>query len=339
MMKGMGTWNLSDSNDPLTPMRRYQTHISPALPWLDGRGKPIQAHGGAVIEVDGVYYWFGEDRSVENAVDTCPVACYASKDLMNWDFRGQVFEGRNPEGFKGLWQIERPKVFHNKTTGRFVMYMHLDGQESGHWSRYRLARIGIAVCDTVDGRYEFVRSFRPFGKESRDIGQFVDDDGTAYLIFESRPDKSFHIARLAADYMDVEEIVASIESPIEGGAIVRHDGIYYCVGSHLTGWWPNANQYFAASHLEGPWTGPFDIAPPEVLTYGSQSTFLLKIQGSKCTTVIYMGDVWRPYELHDSRYLWYPLEIGGGRMALKPVKGWMPGGWSIDVGTGETVFV
>jgi hypothetical protein len=313
--------------------------ISPALPWLDDRGRHIQAHGGVVIEVDGVFHWFGEDRSPDNDADTCPVACYASRDLMNWEFRGKVFAGCNPEQTAGLWQIERPKIFHDKRAGRFVMYMHIDGQEPGHWSRYRMARVGIAVSNRVDGPYEYVRSFRPFGKESRDIGQFIDDDGTGYLIFESRPDRAFHITRLARDFMDVAEIVATIESPIEGGAIVKHEGIYYCIGSHLTGWWPNPNQYFTADRIEGPWAGPFDIATPESLTFGSQSTYLLKVTGSERTTVIYMGDVWRPYELHDSRYLWYPLEIGGGRLVLRPQQGWLPGPWSIDVATGNVGFL
>ena len=312
--------------------------ISPAKIWPDDRGRHIQAHGGVVVPVDGVFYWFGEDRSPDKDPNTCPVACYASRDLVNWEFRGRVFEGRNPAGISGLWQIERPKVFHDRKRGRFVMYMHIDGQAPGHWSRYSVAEVGVAVSDTVDGTYQWVRSFRPLGKESRDIGQFTDDDGTDYLIFESRPDRAFHIARLSDDRMDVEEIVATIEAPIEGGAIVKHVGIYYCIGSHLTGWWPNANQYFTADRIEGPWAGPFDLAPPETLTYGSQSTYLLRIAGSRRTTVVYLGDVWRPYELHDSRYLWYPLEIGGGKLALKPAKGWMPGPWKADLETGEIEY-
>jgi hypothetical protein len=320
-------------------MMSANDRISPGLPWLDDRGLHIQAHGGAVISVEGAYYWFGEDRSPDIDPGTCPVACYASGDLMNWEFRGRVFAGRNPDGIEGQWQIERPKVFHNTLTGKFVMYMHIDGQLPGDWSRYGVARVGIAVSDRVDGEYRYVRSFRPFGKESRDIGQFIDDDGSAYLIFESRPDKGFHIARLTPDFMDVERMVSFIEAPIEGGAIVRHDGLYYCLGSHLTGWWPNANKYCVAGSLEGPWSELRDLAPPETATYGSQSTYLLKINGSAKTTVVYMGDVWRPYELGDSRYLWYPLEIGGGVMALKPSTGWMPGPWSVDAASGETRFL
>ena len=29
----------------------------PGQEWLDTDGKPIQAHGGSIIVVDGTYYW------------------------------------------------------------------------------------------------------------------------------------------------------------------------------------------------------------------------------------------------------------------------------------------
>ena len=58
-------------------------------------------------------------------------------------------------------------MYHNVKTGKYVMYVHLD------YGRYTYARVGVYVCDTVDGDYHFVRSFRPLGKEDRDIGQFV----------------------------------------------------------------------------------------------------------------------------------------------------------------------
>ncbi|MBW8780327.1 MAG: hypothetical protein JF599_00345, partial [Verrucomicrobia bacterium] len=46
--------------------------------------------------------------------------------------------------------------------------------------------------------------------------------------------------------------------------------------------------------------------------------------------VIYMGDIWRPKNHADGRYLWMPLEIGGGQLRLPP-----PTPWTIDVKTGE----
>ena len=63
-----------------------------------------------------------------------------------------------------------------------------------------------------------MKRFRPLGEESRNTGQFIDDNGTAYLVFENRKQKSFHIAQLSDDYMTVEKDIANIHAPLEGGA-------------------------------------------------------------------------------------------------------------------------
>jgi hypothetical protein len=83
-----------------------------------------------------------------------------------------------------------------------------------------------------------VRSFRPLNQESRDIGQFMDDDGSAYLIFESRPAGGFFIAPLSDDYLDIKQQVSFIHEPLEGGALVHYKGLYYVLDSHMTGWAP-----------------------------------------------------------------------------------------------------
>jgi len=303
--------------------------IQPGETWPDNRGQPIQAHGGGVIKVGDMWYWFGEDRENQTS-EIKPqdryVSCYASRDLIHWEFRNKVAGGPSPvPELKAPFALERPKVFPNKKTGKFVMYVHLDDSPG-----YRFASVGVYVSDTVDGNYKFVRSFRPLGKESRDIGQFIDDDGSAYLIFECRPTKGFFIAKLSADYLDVEKAVCFIKSPLEGGALVRYQGLYYLIASHLTGWFPNPNLYATAPRLEGPWSEFKDIAPPETKTYGAQSTYLLKVIGSQKTSVIFMGDIWRPKNHADDRYLWMPLEIGGGQLRLPP-----PAPWTIDVKTGE----
>jgi len=309
--------------------------INPGEIWPDDRGKHIQAHGGGILKVGDTYYWFGEDRSQENDRGKRYVACYASKDLVNWQFRNQVIKSAAPFGIGPHWVLERPKVFYNKQTRKFVMYMHLDGPTNAYDRRggsYALARVGVATCDTVDGDYTFVRSFRPLGQESRDIGQFIDDDGSAYLIFESRPTKGFFIAKLSEDYLDVEKKVCFIQAPLEGGALVHYDGLFYFIGSYMTGWTSNPNQYATASRLEGPWSKFKDIAPPETRSYGSQSTMLLKVVGSKKATVIFMGDIWKPRSQWDSRYLWMPLAIGSGKLWLPE-----PKPWTINVQTGETI--
>ena len=299
--------------------------IRPGEPWLDNRGQQIQAHGGGMFLWKGIYYWFGEDRSPSNDPDKRFVACYSSKDLVHWTFRRQVVAWTDPENLGPHWVLERPKVFHNPRTGKFVLYAHLDD------AHYKVARVAVAVSDRIDGDYHYVKSFRPLDRESRDIGQFVDDDGSAYLIFESRPTKGFFIAKLSEDYLSVVQQVALVEAPLEGGALVHFHGLYYAIGSHMTGWRPNPNVYATSPTLSGPWSSFRDIAPPETNTYNSQSSMLLKIVGSKQTAVIFMADQWRPQQLWDSRYLWMPVEIGDGALYLPP-----PHNWTINTKTGGT---
>jgi hypothetical protein len=301
--------------------------VKPGDPWVDNRGQRIQAHGGGITFWNGTYYWFGEDRTPANDPDKRYVACYSSRDLVHWKFRRQVLALSDPEHLGPHWVLERPKVYPNQSTHQFVLYAHLDD------ARYKVARVMVAVSNRIDGDYRYVKCFRPLDQESRDIGQFIDDDGSAYLIFESRPTKGFFIAKLTADYMNVEK-TAFIPAPLEGGALAHVGNVYYVMGSHMTGWHPNPNVYATAPSITGPWTEFKNLAPPEANNYQSQSTMLVEVVGTKKTTVIFMGDIWKPNALWDSRYLWMPLEINGNEMKLPP-----PQTWQFNAKTGEASIV
>lgn len=301
-----------------------QKWVKPGAVWRDSQGKVIEAHGGGILHHGGVWYWFGTDRNPKLDPTKRYVNCYSSRDLMHWKDRGHALVLADPEHLGPHWVLERPKVYYSPTTHKFVMYMHLDN------ARYQYAHVGVAVSDKVTGPYHFVESFRPLGLQSRDIGQFVDNDGQAYLIFESRPSGGFFVARLSPNRLKVERpAVAFLHIPLEGGALVHYRGRYYVMGSHLTGWRANPNVYATAKKLGGPWTTFKSIAPGSKDTYGSQSTFLLKVKGSKKTTVIFMGDEWRPRALWDSRYLWMPLQMKDGGMVLPE-----PEPWRINAKTG-----
>ena len=191
----------------------------------------------------------------------------------------------------------------------------------------------MAVCDKIDGDYQYQGSFRPLDHESRDMGLFKDADGKGYLLFEDRP-FGFRIALLSPDYLKVEKQVALIPEKLESPALVKVKGLYYLLGSGLTGWAPNPNKFATAPALAGPWTEFKPMAPPEKKTYDSQATFILPVTGSKTTTYIYMGDRWKPRALWDSRYIWMPLEIGDGKMWLPE-----PREWTLDMETGEAKVV
>jgi hypothetical protein len=135
--------------------------IRPGEIWADDRGKHIQAHGGGIIKLGDTYYWFGEDRSRDNDPAKRHVSCYASKDLANWSFRNQVIKLADPENFGPGWVLERPKVYYNRKSGTFVMYMHIDGRTAE--GAYKIARVGVATSSTVDGDYRYLKELPPAG--------------------------------------------------------------------------------------------------------------------------------------------------------------------------------
>jgi hypothetical protein len=311
-------------------LRAGPQFINPGEIWPDDRGKHIQAHGGGVLQLRDTYYWFGEDRSPDNKPNLRYVACYSSKDLVHWKFRNQVVKADDPAHLGPGWVLERPKVYFNAKTRKYVMYAHIDDR------RYQVASVAVFVSNRVDGDYVFVRMFRPLDQQSRDIGQFVDDDGAAYLIFEDRP-HGFHIAKLSEDYMTVAEEIHEFTreegGALEGGALVHVGGRYFVIGSQMSGWDPNPNKVATAPSLRGPWSSFKDLAPPEKNTYQSQSTFLLKVTGRQKTTVIFMADWWvhsnHPLNLADARYIWMPVEIDGDSFFVPE-----PKPWKIDLRSG-----
>ncbi|MDE5585160.1 MAG: glycoside hydrolase family 43 protein [Muribaculaceae bacterium] len=119
----------------------------------------VNAHGGMILEKDGVYYWYGEHRG-----DGTPgslqqgVSLYTSADLRNWKNRGIVLQLLDSIGhpLELGCKIERPKVIYNPATGKYVMWFHHELKDRG----YDAAQGGVAVADTPEGPFSFIRSAR-----------------------------------------------------------------------------------------------------------------------------------------------------------------------------------
>ena len=124
--------------------------------WTDTEGEPIQAHGGGILEHDGVYYWYGEQRGRDVPAG---VRCYSSTDLYNWKDEGLMLgaEGGEATDLQPDCIMERPKVVFNEETGQFVLWFHLELSGLGYWA----ARTGVATSDSPTGPFEYDRSFRP----------------------------------------------------------------------------------------------------------------------------------------------------------------------------------
>ncbi|MES4902071.1 MULTISPECIES: RICIN domain-containing protein [unclassified Streptomyces] len=272
-------------------------------------GDPVHAHGGGVIKVGAYYYWFGENRNADNTFRY--VSAYRSKDLRSWEFRGHVLtQATDPELAQA--NIERPKVLYNQRTKQFVMWMH---KENG--TDYSEARAAVATSATVDGDYTWRGSFRPLGQHmSRDITLFQDNDGTGYMVSAARENYDLQIYRLTDDYTGVASLVAN---PWPGGhreapALFKRGNVYFMLTSGATGWNPNQQKYATATDLAGPWTEMRDIG--DATAYGSQTAYVLPVQGDGATSYLYLGDRWGNSfggKVNDSRYVWLPLSFPTSR--------------------------
>ncbi|WP_405930630.1 RICIN domain-containing protein [Streptomyces sp. NBC_00827] len=277
--------------------------ITNGTQFTDTSGNALHAHGGGVIKVGSYYYWFGEHRNADNTFQY--VDAYRSTDLKNWEFRNHVLTQSSASELASA-NIERPKVMYNASTGKFVMWMH---KENG--TDYSEARAAVAVSDTVDGNYTWQGSFRPLGTHmSRDITVFVDTDGTGYMISAARENYDLQIYRLTADYTGIAALAADPwhNGHREAPALFKRNGVYFMLTSGATGWSPNQQQYATATSITGPWTAMTNVG--DSTTYGSQTAYVLPVQGTSGTSYLYMGDRWGNAfggTVNDSRYVWLPL--------------------------------
>jgi hypothetical protein len=129
----------------------------------------------------------------------------------------------------------------------------------------------------------------------------------------------------------MEQINPNMTSGFESPTMLKKDGLYYLIGSHLTSWERNDNYYYTSNSINGPWISRGIIAPEGSLTWNSQSTFVLPIIGTKTTTYMFMGDRWSfPKQASSATYVWQPLLILGTSLSMPTYQE----AWQINIGTG-----
>lgn len=286
--------------------------------WKDVKGNFINAHGAGILYHEGVYYMFGEIKKGKTwlvpdqnwecyRVPAGGVSCYSSSDLLQWKFEGVALApvaGDSTNDLDTSRVIERPKVIYNKSTKKFVMWMHIDKKD------YSYARSGVAISDNPAGPFKFLGSLRPNGQMSRDMTLFKDEDDKGYLIYSSENNNTMHVCLLSDDYLAPTKTYSRIleGKNREAPAIFKNKNKYYLVTSGCTGWSPNAASYAVASHPLGPWKeyGNPCQGPGAETTFQSQGTFILPIK-DKAGEFVFMADRWNKTDLEKSTYGWLRL--------------------------------
>ncbi|GAA1115578.1 hypothetical protein GCM10009630_11310 [Kribbella jejuensis] len=251
--------------------------------------------------------------------------------------------------------LERPKVIYNKATRKWVMWVHSDGPSSPtSTSNYARAEAGVAIADSPKGPFRWIDSYRldhvpsdsvpwcgsgssfdPAGGMARDMNLFVDDDGTAYIIYSSEENRTMYISKLNTSYTYLsappDQAVQGKDftrtlvcNQREAPAMFKSEGTYYLVTSGATGWDPNPARYATSQSILGQFTdrGVPITGAGAATTYSSQSTNVVTVD-AKQNKFLFMADRWTPSDLANSPYVWMPMSFGeGGSLTVGPDTEW-----------------
>ena len=256
-------------NQALPPEKpKIRTSFRPGEPWVDTTGKPIQAHGGSIIQVGDLYCWYGENKEFttgKTGIWTTGVRCYSSSDLYNWDDLGLIIPPNNDDPDSPLSakaKLDRPHIIHNARTGQFVCWVKLM-EKSGQTRT-------VLTADKITGPYKIVRTgVHPLGMNAGDFDLVVSpDDGKAYMYFE-RVHSEMICADLTDDYTDFTGYYSTHfphpgpPSVREGPAYFKRRGKHYLATSGTTSYFPNPSEIAVADTFHGPFTVLGDLYPSD----------------------------------------------------------------------------
>ena len=248
------------------------------------------------------------------------VVMYESEDLLNWKYEGVILEvNSDPQSelFAPL-RFERPKIIYNDKTGKFVLWCHFVKYPGNHGDNKGECDMGLAVCDTVNGKYKWLGFTKPIDEKGcvRDMTVYKDIDDCAYLIYdrhtkEQKEDRCLYVVKLSEDYLSFTDTYKRIDiAPRrEAPVVIFKNGYYYIVTSGLTGWQTNQAKAFRAKHLLGEWE---EIGDPCIgdfthTTFNTQGSNAFKIEGTD--TWIIMLERHNTSCFLRSSYVWLPVDF------------------------------
>lgn len=312
--------------------------IYPGKVWLDTNGNRIQAHGGSIMYIDGVYYWYGENKEKTDGVNGIwhwGVKCYSSTDLYNWEDRGIIIPPEPGDPTSSLHPescMDRPHIIYNKKTKKYVCWMKIMNKDS-----FQTQTETVMVANHILGPYTKVKEgLQPLGMNAGDFDLAVAEDGKAYYYFE-RVHSETICADLTEDYTDVTGYYSTHfprkHPPYvrEATAHFKRKGKHYLITSGTTGYLPNPSEVAVADTWHGPYKvlGNPHVGDESQTSFHSQISCIFKVEGKK-DLYIACADRWlsqnmdKEYpiyeEMFNSIYSEEEKEFDFSRMGEEPVQ-------------------
>lgn len=312
--------------------------IYPGKVWLDTNGNRIQAHGGSIMYIDGVYYWYGENKEKTDGVNGIwhwGVKCYSSTDLYNWEDRGIIIPPEPGDPTSSLHPescMDRPHIIYNKKTKKYVCWMKIMNKDS-----FQTQTETVMVANHILGPYTKVKEgLQPLGMNAGDFDLAVAEDGKAYYYFE-RVHSETICADLTEDYTDVTGYYSTHfprkHPPYvrEATAHFKRKGKHYLITSGTTGYLPNPSEVAVADTWHGPYKvlGNPHVGDESQTSFHSQISCIFKVEGKK-DLYIACADRWLPQnmdkeypiyeEMFNSIYSEEEKEFDFSRMGEEPIR-------------------
>lgn len=297
---------LAGTRRPTEPGAHLQDAIRPGRPWLDTEGKRIQAHGGAILYEDGLYYWYGENKEYtdgKNGVWTWGIRAYSSADLCNWKDLGLIIPPELDDPNSCMFpakRIDRPHILKCPTTGKYVCWIKLSGPE---------AAFSVWQADRLTGPYTLVENlYNPCGYKVGDFDMAADEDtGKGYIYFDA-DHKAMVCMELAGDFLHVQGEVSrsypDLYPPFtrEAPCVFAWGGKKYMVTSGMTGYVPNKSDWAVSDSWEGPFESVGDphVNDESCASFNSQISKIFAVAGHE-NLFIAMADRWLPRYPVDAR--------------------------------------
>ena len=348
--------------------------------YTDTDGNTLYSQGGGIFKFGDTYYWYGVRyaESVTYAADPTGATrnvehpafeaytCYTSKDLVNWEYKGDVANlaslGESWCGWAG-----RCGVVYNEKANKYVLVSQFNGTI-------------IASADNPLGPFKKEKSYFWFDSEklpianndTGDLTMFWDEDGSAYMICSSANgrDHLYVIPMRESDYCDIDKdrikelggstgsyydedgsVKKKDKGGIEGDCMFKYRGRYYFTGSDLYGWHGSRCYVFQSDSILGAYSEKPDyitatggtnlpyIMPGVKNSYAhnSQTGFYYTLKGTEQDLVIYCGDRWSSFCSNGLGYnQWVPLTMDGYTPHFNNLSQWRllgdTGKWEIGDG-------
>ena len=194
--------------------------ISNVQPRRDVDGNIINAHDGCLERFGDRFYLYGTAYGKTDGFGTTNrFVVYSSPDLMRWTLHGDLVKGLR----HGVHY--RPYVKYNAKTRKYVLWYNW---YPTLWN----GQYAVAVSDMPQGPFT-IHEPNVKVKEPKpgDLGLFVDDDGSGYLIYTSiGRNHGISIEKLADDYLSsTRENSGILAQGCEACALFRRNKTYYAL--------------------------------------------------------------------------------------------------------------